>query len=114
MRWEDEHDDPNAEPYTVLHIRRAGEVRWRVATSKDIKKDPMWLDEVMIRVPPGRFHFHVFFRTYHKRSWFSVEGRDELEAFMIATKRLAKNKAKSDQRRLTRISLNHTKEGAIK
>ena len=99
MWWEDEHDDPNTEPYTVLHIRRAGEVKWRLATPRDIKKNPVWLDEVMIRVPPGLFTFHVFFRTYRKRSWFSVEGRDELEAFMVATKRLAKNKAAADKRR---------------
>lgn len=114
MRWEDEHDDPNAEPYTVLHIRRAGEVKWKLAITKFKFTDLMGIDEIMLPVPPGLFHFHVFFRTYQKRSWFAVEGRDELEAFMIATKRLAKNKAKSDQRRLTRISLNHTKEGATK
>lgn len=97
--WEEEYADPTTEPYTVLHIRRVGEVKWRLATMRDIKKDPVWLDEVMIRVPPGLFNFHVFYRNYSKRAWFSVEGRDELEAFMVATKRLAKSKAASDRRR---------------
>lgn len=95
MRWEDEHDDPNTEPYTVLHIRNVGEVKWRLNPRS-------WSDDdlpIMLPVPPGLFTFHVFFRTYRKRSWFSVEGRDELEAFMVATKRLAKNKAAADKRR---------------
>lgn len=92
--WEEWHDDPATEPYTVVYIRRAGEVKWRFNPKSWDTDEP-----VMIPVPPGLFYFHVFFRSYRKRSWFSVEGRDELEAFMIATKRLAKNKAKADKRK---------------
>ena len=98
MRWEDEHDDPNTEPYTVIHIRRVGEVLWKFNPKS-------WSDDelpIMLPVPPGTYQFHVFFRNYRKRSWFSVNGRDELEAFMIANAHLAKNKAKADKRRATK------------
>jgi hypothetical protein len=91
--WREEHDDPTAEPYTVLHIRRAGEVKWRFNPKSWDTDEP-----VMFPVPPGTFYFHVFFRTYRKKSWLSVEGRDELDAFILADKQLTRRKRQADNR----------------
>jgi len=99
--WEDEYDDPNMEPYTVLHIRRTGErvrFQWLPRGRSNYKLDPYE------GAPPGLFYFHVFYRDYGRRKWMSVEGRDEVEAFMVATKLLTKNKAKADKRRAKRNS----------
>ena len=84
------------EPYTVQEIRNKGEVKWLL---NEVSEYPM-----MISAPPGLHRFHVFYRSYAKQSWFSVHARDELEAFMKATKQLAKNKAKADKRRAKRAN----------
>lgn len=93
-KWEDEHDDPNTEPYTVVHIRNLGP-----ATIDVVEIDGQ---QTLVNRPPGQFVFQTFFRTYTQRSWFQVTARDEVDAFMQSTKRLARNKAASDRRRAKR------------
>lgn len=89
--WQEEHDDPTTEPYTVLHIRNAGEIKFRV-----VERDG---EQHLITAETGLFRFHVFYRTYRKRTWIAVDCRDELEAFMRADKELTRRKLQSDRRR---------------
>jgi hypothetical protein len=91
MTWQDEHDDPNTEPYMVIHIRNAGEIMYRAVEQEDGTYD-------VVNVPGGTYNFHVFYRTYNRRTWLSVEGRDELEAFMRADKILTRRKRGADKR----------------
>ena len=98
MRWQDLHNDPNTEPYTILHIRNAGELLWV------LDEGGKYSDPVLIPAKPGMFTFDVFFRTYSRGRRIMVHGRDELDAFMQANKQLTKNKAAADRRRAKRTS----------
>lgn len=94
MDWKALHKDPNTEPYTIIHIRNAGGLLWVLNEDGD--------DPIMLPAKRGLFTFHVFFRTYKKRDYMIVHGRDEIDAFLQANKRLTKNKAAADKRRAKR------------
>lgn len=74
------------EPYTVLVIRKCGEVRWEINAN-----------DQLVPVPPGIFRYEITYRNYHKHNRTTVHAKDELKAFMKAQKRLNKTKNHYDK-----------------
>jgi len=74
------------EPYTVLGIRKVGELRWEIDDN-----------DQLVPVPPGTFRYEITYRNYHKRNRTTVHAKDELEAFMKGQKRLDKTKKHYDK-----------------
>lgn len=50
------------------------------------------------QLPEAAGWFSVYYRNYTRRNMLTVSARDELDAFMQATKRLRVSKAKTDNR----------------
>ena len=74
------------EPYTVLSLRKVGELRWEIDAN-----------DQLVPVPPGIFRYEITYRNYHKHNRTTVHAKDELEAFMKGQERLKKTKKHYDR-----------------
>ncbi len=77
------------EPYTVLGVRRKGDVKYRWDVGY----------RGFVTVPPGLYWFEITYRNYLRLNRFSLDAKDELEAFMLGQQRLANTKKNYDKRK---------------
>lgn len=78
------------EPYTVLKIERKGVVKFE------------FVGGVLQSVAPGRYFFHIHYRTYTKPMHITVVGTDELEAYVQAKRKIEARKVNVDKGLATR------------
>jgi hypothetical protein len=75
------------EPYTVITVRRNGEVKYKWSPRDG---------GGIVRVGDGTWWFDIYYRNYTRMQHIRIEAKDELEAFMLGQQRLNKTKKHYD------------------